>query len=366
MLSLSRFVILGLATLAFAHPGEEHHHDRAVELSVREFKAAAKRGLSACSEKLQRRDFHNRAAERRAAKVEARRRHLNSLVVRDTNTTADTSHLSSENYTSSTPESTIFASNGTCILNPEGETGPYWVKGELIRSNITEGEPGVPVTIEGQFVDVETCEPIVGLYWDVWHCNSTGVYSGVVAMGNGNSDDESNLDSIFLRGIQQSDDEGVVTFDTVFPGHYTDRATHIHMIAHLNATLLSNNTLSGGTVPHVGQVFFDQDLITDVEALYPYSTNTINITENVDDSVFIAETEDSTSDPVLEYVYLGDSLSDGLFAWITVAVNTSATYDPNYSYVYTANGSVAESGGDDSTQLGSGGNQTQPSQSPGL
>ncbi|GAW02906.1 extracellular dioxygenase [Lentinula edodes] len=154
------------------------------------------------------------------------------------------------------------------------------------------------------------------------------------------------MNSTFLRGIQQTDDEGVVTFDTVFPGHYSGRATHIHMIAHLNATLLSNNTLSGGTVPHVGQVFWDQDLINDVEATYPYNTNTIVITENVDDRVFSTETEDTTSDPVLEYVYLGSNLSDGLFAWVTIAVNTSATYDPNYSFVWTSDGSIAESGGE--------------------
>ncbi|KAJ3748020.1 Intradiol ring-cleavage dioxygenase [Lentinula detonsa] len=346
MLFLFQVALLGLVNLAFAHPGEEeHHHDRAVDLSVREFKATAKRGLSACSEKLQRRDFHTRAAERRAAKVDAYRRH-NDLVTRDTNATADTSHLSSTNYTSATPESTIFASNGTCILNPEGETGPYWVKGELIRSDVREDQSGVPITIEGQFVDVETCEPIVGLYWDIWNCNSTGVYSGLVATGNGNSDDESNLNATFLRGIQQTDDEGVVTFDTIFPGHYSGRTTHIHMVAHLNATLLLNNTLSGGTVPHVGQVFWDRDLINDVEATYPYNTNTIAITENVDDRVFAAESENTTSDPVLDYVYLGSNLSDGLFAWITIAVNTSATYDPNYSYVWTANGSIAESGGE--------------------
>ncbi|KIK70289.1 hypothetical protein GYMLUDRAFT_34787 [Collybiopsis luxurians FD-317 M1] len=346
---LSKFVLLSLATLTFAHPGEIHHHNRAVELSVREFKAAAKRSLSSCSGKLQARGFQTRAAERRAAKVDALRRAkgitASQSAKRDTNTTANTSHLSSSGYTSSTSESEIFANNGTCVLNPEGETGPYWVKGELIRSDLAEEQPGVPVTIEGQFLDVTTCEPITDLYWDIWNCNATGVYSGLVAEGNGNTDDTSNLEATFLRGVQKTDDEGVVTFNTVFPGHYSGRTTHIHMIAHLDATIQDNNTLTGGTVPHVGQVFWDQDLINEVEATYPYSTNNITITENVDDRVFTTETEDTISDPVLEYVYLGDDLSDGLFAWITIAVNTSATYDPNYSYVWTEDGSVAEEGG---------------------
>lgn len=183
--------------------------------------------------------------------------------------------------------------------------------------------------------------------------------------GNGNAADTANINATFLRGIQQSDSDGVVTFETVFPGHYSGRTTHHHMVAHLNATVLSNGTLTGGTVAHVGQVFWDQDLIYAVEATYPYNTNNITITTNVDDRVFQAETEDTTSDPVFEYVYLGEDLSDGLFGWITIAVNTSATYDPNYSFVLTADGGVAESGGDDTVDGGSaGGNGTNSTSFP--
>jgi protocatechuate 3,4-dioxygenase beta subunit len=93
------------------------------------------------------------------------------------------------------------------------------VKGEHIRYDLQDGQPGVPIIIEGQFLDVETCEPIEGLWWDLWNCNSTGVYSGLVATGNGNTDDTGNLDNTFLRGIQPTDSEGVVTFKSIFPGH---------------------------------------------------------------------------------------------------------------------------------------------------
>lgn len=223
------------------------------------------------------------------------------------------------------------------------------MKGELIRSDVTDGQAGVATVLDGQFVDVETCEPIVGLYWDVWNCNSTGVYSGVVSAGNGNSDDISNLDATFLRGLQPTDDDGVAQFQTIFPGHYSGRATHIHVIAHLNATILPNNTLTGGTAAHVGQLFFDQELISQVEATSPYNTNTIAVTTNEEDRVFSDETENTTSDPVVEYVLLGDDLSEGLFGWITIAVNTSAEYDPNYSFIYTSSGSIAESGGSEGT-----------------
>lgn len=62
---------------------------------------------------------------------------------------------------------------------------------------------------------------------DIWSANSTGVYGGVQSQGNGNYDDTSNLDSTFLRGIQQADDDGVVQFSTIFPGHYQGRTTHV-------------------------------------------------------------------------------------------------------------------------------------------
>lgn len=89
-------------------------------------------------------------------------------------------------------------------------------------------------------------------------------------------------------------------------------------------------------------MFWDEDLLDIVEASYPYNTNTIPRTNNVDDGVFITETENTTTDPVIEYVYLGDELSDGLLGWITIGINVSATQDPNYSFRWTDTGSVPD------------------------
>ncbi|KAF2708311.1 aromatic compound dioxygenase [Pleomassaria siparia CBS 279.74] len=341
---LAKMTVVGLATLTMAHPGEHHQHNEVAELSKREFRAATRRGLVACADKLQARDgIVERAGIRRAAMV-AKHRQARGLEVRDADTVLNTSHLSTLGYTIDTPESTIFASNKTCILSPEGEIGPYWVKGELLRTDVRDGEPGVPLVVEGQFIDVETCEPITDVHWDLWNCNSTGVYSGVAVAGNGNGDDLTNMEKAFLRGVQKADDEGVVTFETVFPGHYAGRATHQHMVAHLDATVLANKTLSGGTVGHVAQMFWDQDLISAVEATYPYNTSEIDITPNSVDHVFVAETTDTDSDPVFEYVYMGSDISDGIFGWATFAINKSASYDAAYSFVWTDSGSVAETG----------------------
>lgn len=348
--------ILAFSTLTIAHPGEAHVElPSYAALQLRHYKDQTRRALGACQDKLKRSGVQARAVARRQATLDK-----HSKKKRDTATVLATSHLSNDScINEDTPETTLFESSGTCVLNPEGETGPYYVLGEHIRSNVAEDQPGVPIIVEGQFVDVTTCEPIPNLWWDIWNCNSTGVYSGLVATGNGNTDDTSNLNATFLRGVQETDSDGVIQFQSVFPGHYSGRTTHHHMVAHLNVTVLPNNTITGGSVAHIGQLFWDQDLIYKVEATYPYNTNNITITTNEADRVFSDETADTTSDPVFEYVYLGDDLSDGLFGWVTIAVNVSATYDPNYSFVYTASGGIAESGGTTTVDGGSpGGNST--------
>lgn len=239
------------------------------------------------------------------------------------------------------------------------------VTGEYIRSDIRETQEGFDVVIDGQFINVDTCEPIPGLYWDLWHANSTGVYGGVIGSGNGNVDDASNINTTFLRGIQPTDGDGVAQFTTVFPGHYAGRATHFHVVAHLNSTVLSNGTLTAGSVAHIGQLFFDQDLITEVNALEPYVSNTIAITTNADDRVFAAETETS-SDPVVDYVLLGDTVADGLFAWISIGIDTSASYTYSAASNYGADGGTIVSSSASTTGGNSTGNGTTGSAPSGV
>lgn len=199
-----------------------------------------------------------------------------------------------------------------------------------------------------EFLDVNTCEPVPSLYMDWWHCNSTGVYAGVVANGNGaGENDPTNLDNTFLRGIGETDSDGVVQMISTFPGHYTGRATHVHILAHSSEyTVNENGTLSGTNAVHVGQLFFDQDLISVVEETSPYSENTQTLTENANDSILADEA--ATTDPFMEYVLLGDDISDGILAWIAVGINNTdaAAYDVSPAATLTADGGVEnESGG---------------------
>lgn len=152
------------------------------------------------------------------------------LRARDIDSVLATDHHSNlTGITVDSDPSILFSGNNSCILTPETTQGPYWVQGELVREDVTEDQEGVPLTLDIQIIDVNTCEPVPETFLEIWHCNSTGVYSGVVANGNGDMNDTTNLDNTFHRGIQQSDEDGVVSFETFFPGHYIGRAVSLDL-----------------------------------------------------------------------------------------------------------------------------------------
>jgi hypothetical protein len=133
--------------------------------------------------------------------------------------------------------------------------------------------------------------------------------------------DKANLNKGFLRGAQMTDEDGVVQFETIFPGHYAGRATHVHVMTHMGAKAEKNNTLWHTSGTHIGQIFFDQALITAAEKSAPYTTNRQGKTLNSADTILNVEAQ--TSDPFLEWVQLGEDVSAGILAWYTIAVNTT-------------------------------------------
>ena len=48
------------------------------------------------------------------------------------------------------------------MLSPEQTEGPYYIDGEKLRRDITEGRPGVPLLLRLHVVDASTCKPIIG------------------------------------------------------------------------------------------------------------------------------------------------------------------------------------------------------------
>jgi protocatechuate 3,4-dioxygenase beta subunit len=166
-------------------------------------------------------------------------RKLDTLIyARDAPTALNTSHLSNITHTPHDTLSTIFASNKSCILVPEVTEGPYYVSGEFIRSDVREKtlQTGIDLLLDTQVIDVATCEPVPNVMIDLWYANATGVYSGVVTPGNGNSDVQSNINTIFGRGLQPTNKDSVAQFTTFYPGHYFSRTQYVHVATHVNGT----------------------------------------------------------------------------------------------------------------------------------
>ncbi|KAF2186445.1 aromatic compound dioxygenase [Zopfia rhizophila CBS 207.26] len=226
-----------------------------------------------------------------------------------------------------------------CTLDPEATEGPYWVSGELIRQDILTGEKGVVVHLDINVIDTTGCKPVTNAYVEMWGCNATGVYTGVAAKGNGDGS-KSAITTNALRGLQPTAQNGTATFITLIPGHYVGRANHLHTIIHHGATLLPNNTISGGTISHVGQFYVDQTMLTEVEKTTPYSTNKQTQTKNAQDALFNMGKQGG-DDPVLKISRIGSKVEDGLYATIDVGVNPKARQNPQPVNMWTDKGGIA-------------------------
>ncbi len=155
----------------------------------------------------------------------------------------------------------------SCVLTPELTEGPYYIAGEKVRRNITDGHPGTPLALRLTVVDASTCRPIRGAAVDVWHADASGVYSGFGAGASSRT---------FMRGIQPTNAAGLASFVTVYPGWYTGRTVHIHVKVHV-----------GGNVVHTGQLFFPDRITDAVYERKPYSSRPNRDTRNAQDSIFV-------------------------------------------------------------------------------
>jgi protocatechuate 3,4-dioxygenase beta subunit len=178
--------------------------------------------------------------------------------------------------TSTAPSST-FGGAGSCVLIPQETEGPFPLdlSGDeaFFRTDITEGRPGVPMTLALALVDVNAgCRPISGARVDVWHCDADGSYSGFAQRGGADTSGET-----FCRGIQLSDAGGQVTFQTIFPGWYPGRITHVHFQVFFDSGLASTS-----------QIAFPAEVVEAVYAVDPYAAKGRNTTVRTlsEDNIF--------------------------------------------------------------------------------
>nr|WP_042190444.1 twin-arginine translocation pathway signal protein [Kibdelosporangium sp. MJ126-NF4]CEL19345.1 putative dioxygenase [Kibdelosporangium sp. MJ126-NF4]CTQ94856.1 putative dioxygenase [Kibdelosporangium sp. MJ126-NF4] len=116
-----------------------------------------------------------------------------------------------------------------CVAKPEQMEGPYFVDERLNRSDIRT-EPGSSQPVAGtaltlnftvQQIRAQQCTPLPSAMVDIWQCDAFGLYSDIPSQGSSGRR--------FLRGYQNTNQEGKAQFITILPGWYTGRTLHIHI-----------------------------------------------------------------------------------------------------------------------------------------
>lgn len=174
------------------------------------------------------------------------------------------------------------AAAAVCTLTKELTEGPYYLDGALVRADLTEDKPGVPLQLVLTVVDDATCAPLNEALVELWHCDALGEYSGFV----GNNGHQEPDNGTFLRGGILTGSDGVARIRTIYPGWYRGRCVHIHVKVHTDVTLTSDGSFTGGEELHTGQLFINESITTAVAAVSPYSTNTVPRTTLAQDGIY--------------------------------------------------------------------------------
>jgi len=237
-----------------------------------------------------------------------------------------------------------------CTLAAEQETGPYYLDDRLLRQNVTEGKPGLPVRLRIALMDARRCGPLAGAALDIWQCDALGVYSGFTAAGpNGRGRrrgmgpppgpggpdfpgrmgppaPRSTDATRFLRGVQLTDRQGMAEFATIYPGWYVGRCIHIHLKVRIGGRT-ADGTYTGGHVSHTGQLFFPEEVTEEVAKLEPYARRLeVERTRQSEDGVFNGQ-HGAASLVTLDRV-TPHSNAGGFVATVTLAVDPEATPAP--------------------------------------
>ncbi|MER5401378.1 intradiol ring-cleavage dioxygenase [Streptomyces sp. NPDC002599] len=208
------------------------------------------------------------------------------------------------------------AAAAVCTLTKEMTEGPYYLDGQLVRANVTEGKAGAPLKLVLTVVDDDTCVPIGNALVEIWHCDALGEYSGFVG-NNGHSEPD---DGTFLRGGVLTNASGVANITTIYPGWYRGRCVHIHVKVHTGVTLTSDGSFTGGRELHTGQLFCSETITAAMARVSPYSTNTVTRTTLAQDSIY---DDGGASSGLLTLTALGSTTSAGYTGTLTLGVETS-------------------------------------------
>jgi protocatechuate 3,4-dioxygenase beta subunit len=173
------------------------------------------------------------------------------------------------------------ATSANCEEIPEETTGPYPGDGSngpnvltesgIVRSDIRSSfgsssgtADGVPLTVTLSLLDqANGCAALSGAAVYLWHCDREGRYS---LYSDGVTDQN------YLRGVQEADADGQVTFTTIFPACYSGRWPHIHFEVYPSLA----EATSAGNVMATSQLALPEDVCDLVYATDGYEQSVEN------------------------------------------------------------------------------------------
>ena len=214
----------------------------------------------------------------------------------------------------------------TCAVIPEETGGPYPADGTntnggsiinvlnqsgVVRSDIRSSfngasgvAAGVPLTIKLQLVNANaSCASLAGYAIYLWHCDRDGLYSlyssGVTAQN-------------YLRGVQETDSSGGLSFTTIFPGCYAGRMPHVHFEVYPSLA----RAASASNRIKTSQFTFPLATLNEVYAASGYTASVRNLAQisYATDNVF----SDGTS---LQMAGVTGNATEGYVVTLTIGVN---------------------------------------------
>jgi len=211
-------------------------------------------------------------------------------------------------------------STQSCVTKvPEETNGPYPADGSngvsvlgttgVVRSDIRSSfgglsgtAAGIPLVVQLTLVSASTCSPLSGRAVYIWHCDRGGNYSLY---------SQAAVSQNYLRGIQECDASGRVTFVSIFPACYSGRWPHIHFEVYPSVATATSAANRQAT----SQIALPKDVCDAVYATSGYEASVRNLSQVslATDNVF----SDGSS---LELATVTGSVAGGYTAVLTVAV----------------------------------------------
>ncbi|TSE17484.1 intradiol ring-cleavage dioxygenase [Arthrobacter sp. KBS0703] len=163
---------------------------------------------------------------------------------------------------------------------------------------------GVPLTVTLTLLDnANGCVPLAGAAVYAWHCDRDGKYS----LYDSGLENEN-----YLRGVQEADANGQVTFKTIYPGAYNGRWPHMHFEVFQSM----NNATAAGQVLAVSQIALTDAACREVYASAGYETSARNFPNTTlkSDNVF------GDDGGIYQLAAMSGSVSAGYTAGLNVTV----------------------------------------------